>query len=50
MKYTKLKSSIILLIKSVSYLFKAGYSLIVVITSISVFILFYNKKIKNERG
>jgi len=49
MKYTKLKSSIILLIKSVSYLFKTGYSLIGIISSLAVFIL-YNKKIKNERG
>lgn len=40
----------ILFIKSVSDLFKASYSLIGIITSISVFILLYNKEFKNKRG
>lgn len=40
----------ILFIKSVSDLFKAGYSLIGIIASVAVFILLYNKKIKDERG
>lgn len=42
-------ASNILFINSVSNLFKAGYSLIGIISSLAVFIL-YNKKIKNERG
>lgn len=43
-------ASNILFINSVSDLFKAGYSLIGIISSVAVFILLYNKKIKNERG
>lgn len=43
-------ASNILFINSVSDLFKAGYSLIGIITSISVFILLYNKEFKNKRG